>query len=74
VSLAFACNRTCVPKIGGRSDDWANLQRGLQESQKSPANRGFWVRRYERAFPRVSVLAGADNGGSPVAGTSRSPP
>lgn len=28
--LAFACNRTCVPKISRRSDDCALLQRGLQ--------------------------------------------
>jgi hypothetical protein len=43
VSLAFACNRTCVPKIGQPSDDSVDLQRGLQQSQKSPANRRFWI-------------------------------
>jgi hypothetical protein len=66
-SLAFACNRTCVPKIGQPSDGYSDLQRGLQESQKVPANRQFVVLQSEQAFPPIALLAAADIGCGHVA-------
>lgn len=66
-SLAFACNRTCVPKIGRRSDGYADLQRGLQWSRKSPANRGFWWIRSNRCSRYLRLLVTADIGCEHVA-------
>lgn len=62
VPLAFACNRTWVRKIGGRSDGYSNLQGDLHPRRKVPVNGDFYSGLFEQTFPHWRLLAIADIG------------